>query len=352
MRKVILVVLSVIMLVSFVGCGAGTENSDNTITSSPQSAKPEETTGATSVPTQAPTNAPSATANPVPGGTLYQLVDEDQKRAGQMNSYIIHTDNNKLMIFDGGYERNIENIVELAKEITGQEVPEVEAWFHSHLHSDHVDAFIALMDSDVPALQVKKVYYNLPSREYVDKHEGTEKYDAFMAALAKLPAENCITVKEDDVITVDGLTVEVLLTVDEKANVLAGGVAINESSAIFRLTIGGQRVLFLGDAYETSGSRLRAKYKKNLDGLQAEVVQMAHHGSQGVQKELYKMIAPKACLWPTPDWLWDNDPGTGYNTGSWETITLNSYLTNICGVKHHFIAKDGMQKLVFPLDLS
>ena len=79
---------------------------------------------------------------------------------------------------------------------------------------------------------------------------------------------------------------------------------------------------------------------------------MAHHGSQGSYFEFYKLVQPKVCLWPTPQWLWDNNPGSGYNTGSWETISLHKYLVDECGTQHHFVAKDGVHKLVFPLDLD
>ena len=277
------------------------------------------------------------------GGTLYQLDDSNQ-----MNSYVVHTENNKLLVFDGGYERNLADIVALAKDITGSDVPEIEAWFLTHAHSDHVGAFIALMNEAVPSLNVKKVYYNLPSREYkyMVTHNSLTTYDALIAALDKLPEGAGVVVHQGDVVTVDGLFVETLLTVDETANVAAGDTAVNESSVVYRLTIGGQRVLFLADIYHVSSSRLAAAYKNDLT---ADVVQVAHHGSQGAYFDLYKTIAPKACLWPTPQWLWDNNPGTGYDTGSWETIELYEYLRDECGVEHHYVAKDGIQKLVFPM---
>ena len=283
-------------------------------------------------------------STPIMGGTLYQLTDSNQ-----MNSYVIHTENNKLMIFDGGYERNLTDIVTLAKELTGAAVPEVDAWFLTHAHGDHVGAFIALMNEQVPSLNVKKVYYNIPSRTYVEKHDGLTTYDAMVAALDKLPEGVGVVVEQGDVVTVDGLPVEVLLTVDEEADVIQGGVAINESSVVFRLTVGGQRVLFLADIYHNSSSRLAFAYKNDL---QADVVQVAHHGAQGAYFELYKLIAPKACLWPTPQWLWDNNAGTGYDTGSWDTIELYEYLRDVCGVTKHYVAKDGVQKLVFPMNFE
>ena len=33
---------------------------------------------------------------------------------------------------------------------------------------------------------------------------------------------------------------------------------------------------------------------------------MAHHGQDGVEMDVYRVIKPEICLWPTPDWLWDN----------------------------------------------
>ncbi len=47
---------------------------------------------------------------------------------------------------------------------------------------------------------------------------------------------------------------------------------------------------------------------------------MAHHGQAGATKQLYEAIAPKICLWPTPEWLWNNDAGNGKNTRTMENI--------------------------------
>ena len=129
------------------------------------------------------------------------------------------------------------------------------------------------------------------------------------------------------------------------------GVAINEASVVYRMTIDGQSVLFLGDIYEQSGTRLLQKYG---NALKSDVVQMAHHGSQGAQKGVYVKIAPKVCLWPSPEFMWDpfNQKGGGSTTFALETVELHAYMTNTLHVETHIIAKDGMQKLTFPLDLT
>ena len=67
---------------------------------------------------------------------------------------------------------------------------------------------------------------------------------------------------------------------------------------------------------------------------------MAHHGQRGATEELYKLVNPEICLWPTTSWLWDNDVGEGYNTANFKTIETREWLQNI-GVKTNYVAKDG-----------
>ena len=57
-------------------------------------------------------------------------------------------------------------------------------------------------------------------------------------------------------------------------------------------------------------------------------------------REFYEFIRPERCLWATPDWLWDNDDGGGFNTGPYETVITRSWMEEL-GVKEHLITKDG-----------
>ncbi len=373
-RRTMLILLSAMLLIGVVGCStdADSPKEDSTAsatagapasaagtapgeTAPAETATPDATTGATADATETPGVS-------VAGGTLYQLSDT---KDAQMMSYMIKTDNNKLIMLDGGYGRNKVDIIDLAKKITGKAVPEIEAWFFSHTHNDHVEAFSELMigvpkDPDDPsqgmvndyagALNIKKIYYNITSKAYVEAQEpgSLKTYEKFVQALDQYPKGQQVVVQPGDVITIDGIKIEVLLVPDESAKPGATSVAINEASVVYRFTIGGQRVLFLGDIYTASSSRLVRAYKNDL---QADVVQMAHHGSQGAPMALYKKVAPKACLWPTPKWLWENDQGKGYNTGPWECVSLSKYMTEQLGVKaeHHYVAKDGLIELKFPM---
>ncbi len=73
-------------------------------------------------------------------------------------------------------------------------------------------------------------------------------------------------------------------------------------------------------------------------------MQIAHHGQNGVTKQFYEAVNPKGCLWGTPDWLWNNDIGQGYNTHSYKTIEVRGWMTEL-GVKEHYIMMNGTQIL-------
>ena len=61
------------------------------------------------------------------------------------------------------------------------------------------------------------------------------------------------------------------------------------------------------------------------DRLRCDIVQMAHHGQQGVNFALCRLISPQICLWPAPDWLWNNDNGGGFDSGPWRTVETRKW---------------------------
>lgn len=75
---------------------------------------------------------------------------------------------------------------------------------------------------------------------------------------------------------------------------------------------------------------------------------MAHHGQAGVSEEFYKAVDPKYCLWPTPDWLWENKRRCRQNSGPWKTIEVRAWMEDL-GVETHYIAKDGLHRIDIPI---
>ena len=85
---------------------------------------------------------------------------------------------------------------------------------------------------------------------------------------------------------------------------------------------------------EDGGKRLLAD--AGAEALKSDIVQMAHHGQNGVGEEVYQAINPSICLWPSPDWLWNN-AGNRYRIS--ETKGWMSRLN----VQRHYCTKDGDQ---------
>lgn len=119
------------------------------------------------------------------------------------------------------------------------------------------------------------------------------------------------------------------------------GNAVNNSSVVLRMHMGGKTVMFLGDLGIEAGEQILAEYG---DGLQNDYCQMAHHGQNGVTRAVYEAVRPKGCLWCTPDWLWDNDLGNGFNTAQFKTVEVRGWMDEL-KAEIHYVMKDGDQRI-------
>lgn len=252
----------------------------------------------------------------------------------QMMSYVIKTKNGKLIVVDGGLPQDEPHLVETIKSYGG----EVSAWILSHPHSDHGGAFTKLAENGFEGIKIDNFYYNIREQAWYDKYE---KYRADMVntirnSIAKLPAGVSHITSKGEVYYVDGVAIHVL-----NDPYWIESNSINNSSVAFRLDFdNGTRVLFLGDMGPAAGERLKADVP--AADLKADIVQMAHHGQYGVNKDVYEIIAPKVAMWNAPEWLWDNDGGSGYNTGNYKTLEVRSWMDEI-GAKTNYVIKDGDQ---------
>ena len=83
---------------------------------------------------------------------------------------------------------------------------------------------------------------------------------------------------------------------------------VNNSSVAYLVSLNGTNTVFLGDLAKSGGEQLMADH--DLSALKCDIVQVAHHGQNGVDYEVYKALRP-ALLSGQPQWLWDNDNGGG-----------------------------------------
>ena len=262
-----------------------------------------------------------------------------------INTSFIIESNGTLIVFDGGFESEEPYLYEYLKSLGGH----VKAWFLTHFHDDHFGCFLTMLQKH-PDITMDEVCFNFPPDEYLvrwepkQSHNPTEVWlSLFREAIAarNIPT---VTATVDDVYAFDegNVTVRVLRTYNTAFNY------INNSSTVFRVEVDGKSILFLGDLEPDGGRELIETVDHAL--LKADYVQMAHHGQGGVEKEVYEVVKPTYCLWPTPSWLWDNMGPGGYDTGAFRTVIVRGWISSLRCVKKHYRMTEGTQVIDLAAD--
>lgn len=274
--------------------------------------------------------------------TLYMLSEQGPK---QMMSYVLQTKEGKLAVIDGGNKVDANDLIDTLVRLGGPK-PVVELWLVTHPHGDHVDALLEIFSRPDNPIQVEKIYTHFLSYEYYkDKDSASAANTKRFQSFQEEHPDICFSFEKGQELMVGSARFTVLYVPEEIFSANVG----NNSSVVFRLDAEGQRVLFLGDLGEEGGDYVLEHVP--AEELKADFVQMAHHGQNGVKKNFYEVVSPKACLWNTPQWLWDNNKdNAGYNTGSWQTLVVRSWMSELM-IEHHFVTKDGLQTIPLPYPL-
>lgn len=247
-------------------------------------------------------------------------------------SIVIKSPHGKLIVVDGGWEADATKLSELILQQGGK----VDTWLITHPHEDHVGALCAILNDASRKIRIDKIYCSLASPDWYRQVSptGAGIADQLLSAFAKLPVG---TVKNNigrgTEIDIDDVHIRVL---NNRGTYTYNGV--NNSSLVYKINVSGQSILILGDlAYDGGKDLIKTCTAAEL---KSDIVQMAHHGQQGVDQDAYALIAPTTCLWPTPAWLWNNDNGGGVGSGPWGTMTTRAWVDAL-GVKDNRSLKDG-----------
>lgn len=262
-----------------------------------------------------------------PNVRLTQLQDNSSR---QMMGYIMKTSTGKVIVIDGGLNEDEPNLVKHIQELGNK----VDVWFITHPHEDHASAIIKVIEeTDIP---IEKIYYTMNEIEWYKEYEPkrAEEAERFYNALQNERVKGKTEeVTLNQIINIDFIKCEILGV--KNPEITNNG--FNNSSMVIKMNLPKSSILFLGDTGEESGEKLLNTQKNKL---KSDIVQVAHHGQGGAKESLYKEINPRICLWPTPEWLWNNDSGGGKGSGPWTTLETRQWMENL-GVKIHVIEKDG-----------
>ena len=118
---------------------------------------------------------------------------------------------------------------------------------------------------------------------------------------------------------VAGAEIEILFTHEDKdPKAFTGG---NTTSSGWRITLGDSTVVFLGDMTNDSCKCIADLYGA---ALEADILQLTHHGVGGGDLSLYQYVDPKICFWGTAKANFEGDKCNG--TGDYENYTYNYWV--------------------------
>ena len=244
----------------------------------------------------------------------------------QMMGYKIKTKKGKLILIDGGTQKEAQNVIENIQEDGGK----VDYWFITHPHNDHAGAFYEIVkNTQIP---IENIYISLNELEWYEKNEPNRleftKQIIDIVNNSRIK-ENVIEPSLNKIIQIDSLTVEILGIKNPEIVENAG----NEQSMVITFDTGKNKILFLGDTGIKSSEKLLKNQNEKLD---SDIVQMAHHGQNGATKQLYEKVSPKICLWPTQEWLWNNETEKNTTQIPWTIEETKEWIKEL-GVKENYI---------------
>lgn len=258
--------------------------------------------------------------------TLWQLPSQVNTIG---NSYVIQSVNGKLIVMDGGTKDETEYLRGFISAL-GEEV---DAWFISHPHGDHFGALSNIL-MEPEGVKINRIYHSKVVREDGSMHGWTGRFYSLLDSVAVANSIDVIDCHRGDEFEIDGINFKIL---SEKNPELLPN--INDQSMVIRMWDESKSFVFLGDLGEKGGRKLMES--EYMEDVNCDYLQMAHHGQDGCDKEFYDRAQFRACLWPSPSWVYNNDTGDGFNTAHLKTVEVRGWIQEK-GITEHYVSNEGL----------
>lgn len=195
--------------------------------------------------------------------------------AGQGDACVIKTNDNHFVLIDGGDKNCGEHT--LIPYLEYENIHKLDAVFLSHLHEDHLNGVLELIDKD---FRIDTIYISVSA-------EVSELYDILKKATddKKIPLKPLFDGNELSFgkVKLSVIASEYMGYVTEDEN---------DNSLILRMDYGKNSILFTGDATKTSEA-----YLKDNKSIDADILKVGHHGSSGSSGMAFlSAVSPKLAI--------------------------------------------------------
>lgn len=219
-----------------------------------------------------------------------------------------------IAMVDGGWGADGEFLLGELGRLGGK----VDTWFLTHAHGDHYRALGEILKKPrLGGLKIGRVVHNFLPLDFLREvaPSALPRVQEFLADLERSGVKVVRPCAGEVFDFGEGLSFECLNDYDLSMR----RDAINNSSICYRVANNGKSVLVTGDVSVEMGMKMVRSLPP--EKLKSDVCFMAHHGQAGANKKFYAAVKPEVCIWPTPQWLWDNDSGGTHGPGSGEFLT-------------------------------
>ena len=239
--------------------------------------------------------------------------------------YVITLEDGRLIVFDGGFSAGTapadlwELLSKTNERITDKPTSadnpvHIAAWILTHSHSDHSTAFLSVLKRFGTMIRMDYMLGNFPSKTSVYRHSNSdimdmskegaiEQYEQYVPGGFKF-----IKVHAGQKFYLANVEIEVLTTYEDLNP--ARIYTTNDTNTVTRFTMRntneqGERVgdpvtlLWLGDSNALQSRHMSAMYGNYLE---SDMVQLAHHGNTGCEKDLYTLVNAKVLWFPVDYW--------------------------------------------------
>lgn len=256
-----------------------------------------------------------SSAKVMPSLTQVMVTAGSEGNSAPGMSMAVQCEDGSFIIFDGGnnsqsdketlYNFLVENTPNGGK-------PIIAAWVITHAHGDHMGLANKFISEYKDNIDLRMAVYNFPDWDNISlSYEGgtagsKQTADYFINLVrSEFPQANHWVAHTGEVMHFPGVEMEILFNSEEYATGIGlnpnGSVdfgSCNNTNVITRLTINGTTVVLLGDSMETENKWMADNYG---EAIKSDILQLAHHGSNGGELTLYQTVDPDICIWPVEE---------------------------------------------------